>query len=181
MAAAKITIQHVWCIGPRWTSLLSSAMPTDCYVPLSIVAGNGRRWTRFTIYCGWQWPSMDMGHNLLWPAVVIDGHASCGGQYISFENTTSLFVADNNPSIDSSLVHCLRQYLSMETLHSLLPQTSIDRCVPSPLSTTISIDRHLPQSIVADNNSSIDPSLVLRLRQYLTMETKVHCRRNIYR
>ena len=34
----------------------------------------GYRWIACTIYCGRQWLSIDISHNLLWPAMAIDRH-----------------------------------------------------------------------------------------------------------
>ena len=39
------------------------------------LAGNAHRWKRFTIYGGWQWPSMDTLRNPFRVAMTIDGRA----------------------------------------------------------------------------------------------------------
>ena len=68
MATAKVALQCGTALElARWTGLYSSAMPG-----LSIVTFPNLLW--------WQWSSMDRGHNIMWMAVVIDRHASRGGQ-----------------------------------------------------------------------------------------------------
>ena len=71
----------------HWTQMDVFFVVGNAYrllLPRSIVAGNGHPWASVTIYCGWQWPSMDRGHHLLWLAVVIDRHASRGGLHIIY-------------------------------------------------------------------------------------------------
>ena len=139
----------------------------------SVVAGYGHRWTGVTIYCGWQWSSMDTLHvvdssttSLLSPTMYIDSLAP--SSIIVADNTIDRFVprplsptvsidgdlpqsTSFDLSIGSSPVHCRRQYLSMETSPSLLPLTvrvSIDIFLPRLLSLTIYqvyIDIFLPR------------------------------------
>lgn len=73
----------------------------------SIVAGNDHRRTRFTIHCGWQWPSMGTLHNILWLAILvaIDGHAS------------QSIVAGNDHGSTHFTIYCGWQEPSMDTFH----------------------------------------------------------------
>ena len=140
MATAKIAIQYdaldpngrVFCRRQclsiaTFPNLLWLAMAIDRHALQSIVAGKCHRWTWVTIYCGWQWSSMDTLH-------VVD-------------NMYNIYIY----RLTVPPVYCRRQYLSIYFSPRLLSQTvSIDRFVPRPLSTT-SIDGDLPQSIAADN------------------------------
>ena len=80
-----------------------------------------------TIYCGRQWPSIDISHNLFWPAMTIDGR---GSPSIVFDH---IYRSTISP------VYCHRQHLSIDTFHNILPQTIyIDKFPPS--STVEAID-----------------------------------------
>ena len=105
----------------------------------SFVIGYAYRLLTSPIYCGWQWPSMDRGDNILWLALVIDGHASRGlmSATISIDRFSPL-------SIVADIIHRF-------VPRPLSPTISTDRFVSRPLSLTISIDGDLPQSIAADN------------------------------
>ena len=64
------------------------------------VVGNAYRLLLSPIDYGWQWPSMNRAHDLLWLAVIIDGHASCGGQHILIGHTTSQLLPTRSLIID---------------------------------------------------------------------------------
>ena len=77
-------------------NLLWQAMAIDRHIAQSIMAGNGHRWTRLTIYFLRQRLSIDSITHLLSPTVSIDGYLS---QSIVADNIdgylTQSIVADN--------------------------------------------------------------------------------------
>ena len=90
-------------------------------------------------YCGWQCPSMDTVHNLLWWSMYIDRQLS------------QPIAADNGHRCTRFPIYC-GHCLSIDSIPSpLLPIQTIAAKFPILWSLTIFIHRHAPQSIVAGN------------------------------
>ena len=103
----------------------------------------GDRWIACTIHFGGQYLSMDSVHDLLWWwDVVIDEWSAksigCGRQGNTIDTLPEQSVVAGNRHRWTCFTYCGGQNLSFD-------------CINSLLSSTVSIDRHRPQSIVADN------------------------------
>ena len=111
------------------------------------ISWDGYRRIVCTICCARQWPSIDISHNLLWPAMAINRHLA------------QSIVAGNDPRQTYPIIYCGQQWTSVGISHNLLwPATAIDK--------------HLAQStqfIGADNTYRFIPSTTHCRRQYTSI------------
>ena len=130
---------------------------------------DGYRWIACTIYCGRQWLSIDITHNLMWSAMAINGHRYDIPHHLLWSAIMAVdrslaqhIVAGNGHRSTSRTIYCGLQRPSMDVVIHLL-------C------SVMSVGRQYHQSIDVDNNSYRHiPSSIYCRRQYTSIDSPPH-------